>query len=100
MLRCFFSKKVAAFPRRGESCSNHLMHIPRRQTRARIGVLLGAIAFAASVPAGKILLRGLAPMAISGGLYLAAGLLCLGLLLADSGRKGTVEGRPRGGEWW
>ena len=33
------------------------MLIPRRQTRARIEVLLGALAFAASVPAGKNLFR-------------------------------------------
>jgi len=76
------------------------MHIPRRQTRARIEVLLGAIAFAASVPAGKILLRGLAPMAISGGLYLAAGLFCLGLLFVDAGRRASTENRLKGGEWW
>src|SRR5438552_3963020 len=76
------------------------MHGPKRQTRARIEVLLGALAFAASVPAGKILLRGLPPMAISGGLYLAAGLFCLGLLIADPERKATAENRLKGGEWW
>ena len=76
------------------------MHIPRRQTRARIEVLLGALAFAASVPAGKILLRGLAPMAISSGLYLAAGLFCLGLLFGESGRGPSTENRLKGGEWW
>src|SRR5436309_5521659 len=76
------------------------MHVPKRQTRARIEVLLGALAFAASVPAGKILLRGLPPMAISGGLYLAAGLFCLGLLFADSGRKASTENRLMGREWW
>jgi drug/metabolite transporter (DMT)-like permease len=71
----------------------------RRQTRARIEVLVGAVAFAASVPAGKLLLRGLPPMAISGGLYLAAGLFCLGLLLVDSGRKASAENRLKGSEW-
>ena len=76
------------------------MHGPKRQTRARIEVLLGALAFAASVPAGKILLRGLPPMAISGGLYLAAGLFCLGLLFAESGRSASTENRLKGGEWW
>ncbi len=35
---------------------------------ARIEVLLGALAFAASVPAGKLLLRDLPPLALSGAL--------------------------------
>src|SRR5205823_5650170 len=63
-------------------------------------VLFCALAFATSVPAGKILLRGLPPMAISGGLYLAAGLFCLGLMIADPERKATTENRLKGGEWW
>jgi len=63
-------------------------------------VILGAVAFAASVPAGKLLLRGLPPMAISGGLYLAAGLFCAGLLLAESVRGASMKNRLKGGEWW
>ena len=43
-----------------------------RVSRARLEVLIGALAFAASVPAGKLLLRGLPAPAISGGLYVAA----------------------------
>jgi len=39
-------------------------------------------------------------MAISGGLYLAAGLFCLGLLFAESGRSASTENRLKGGEWW
>src|SRR5213593_4295451 len=38
-----------------------------RQARARIEVLLGALAFAASVPVGKVLLRDFQPLALSGG---------------------------------
>src|SRR5216117_4586467 len=96
-----FCQQVDPLARRGESCSNDLMHIPRRQSRARIEVLLGAVAFAASVPAGKILLRGLAPMAISGGLYLAAGLFCLALLFVGPDRRASTENRLKGCElWW
>src|SRR5947207_665832 len=76
------------------------MHVPRRQTRARIEVILGAVAFAASVPAAKILLRGLALMAISGGLYLAAGLFCLALLSVGPDRRASTENRLKGREWW
>src|SRR5580765_3614015 len=71
-----------------------------RPTRARLEVVLGALAFAASVPAGKILLRGLSPMAISGGFYLAAGLFCSGLLLAGPVRGASTENRLNGREWW
>jgi drug/metabolite transporter (DMT)-like permease len=76
------------------------MRVLSRPTRARIEVLLGALAFAASVPAGKILLHGHPPMAISGGLYLAAGLFCAGLLLADPGRHASTHNRLQGSEWW
>jgi drug/metabolite transporter (DMT)-like permease len=67
--------------------------------RARFEVLVGALAFAASVPAGKLLLRNIPPLALSGGLYLAAGLLCSALLLATAGRRGNAENRVQGGEW-
>jgi drug/metabolite transporter (DMT)-like permease len=65
-----------------------------------VEVLLGALAFAASVPAGKLLLRGLPPMALSGGLYLAAGLFCGALLALESGRVRRDRNRLRGHEWW
>jgi drug/metabolite transporter (DMT)-like permease len=71
-----------------------------RQTRARIEVLLGALAFAASVPAGKLLLRGLPPMAISGGLYLAAGLFCSALLFLQRRGGASEANRIAGREWW
>lgn len=71
-----------------------------RQRRARLEVLLGALAFAASVPAGKLLLRDLSPLAISGGLYVAAGLFCA-TLLGIGRRSGTrPENRMRGADWW
>src|SRR5580765_5726805 len=71
-----------------------------RPTRARLEVVLGALAFAASVPAGKVLLRGLSPMAISGGVYVAAGLFCSILLLANPVRGTSTENRLKGREWW
>jgi len=69
-----------------------------RVSRARLEVLIGALAFAASVPAGKLLLRGLPAPAISGGLYVAAGLFCLGLLAFDV-RVGSAGNRLKGREW-
>ncbi len=71
-----------------------------RQNRARLEVLLGALAFAASVPAAKVLLRNLPPMAISGGLYLAAGVFCWGLLTAQPPARTMTGNRLRGHEWW
>ena len=62
-------------------------------------MLIGALAFAASVPAGKILLRDLPPIAISGGLYLAAGCFCGILLLASSRSTEQTQNRLRGREW-
>lgn len=72
----------------------------RRQTRARIEVLLGALAFAASVPAGKLLLNGLEPLVLSGALYLSAGLFCAALIGLESVRRpGRVRNRLQGREW-
>ncbi|HET7224599.1 MAG TPA: EamA family transporter [Candidatus Eisenbacteria bacterium] len=76
------------------------MAVARRPTRTRLEVLLGALAFAASVPAGKLLLRGLAPLALSGGLYLAAGALCAALLALQSRRQRRERNRLQGREWW
>jgi len=68
--------------------------------RARIEVLLGALAFAASVPAGKLLLRDLPPLALSGALYLAAGLFSLALLLVQPHDPAGHSNRLEGREWW
>ena len=71
-----------------------------RQARARLEVLLGALAFAASVPAGKFLLHDLPPLVVSGGLYLSAGLLCAALLWVGSIRHPESRGsRLQGSEW-
>lgn len=63
--------------------------------------MLAAIAFGASVPASKVLLAGVTPLALSGALYLSAGALCLGLVLL-SGRQSTprVESGAIGGTEW
>src|SRR5262245_18854029 len=68
-------------------------------TRARIEVLLGALAFAASVPAGKVLLRDLPPLALSGALYFTAGLLWFGFLLAQPRDHARASNRLKGREW-
>jgi len=70
-----------------------------RTLRARFEVLAGALAFACSIPAGKLLLRGLPPMAISGGLYLAAGAFCLVLLAVAGGDARGRANRLRGRDW-
>lgn len=71
----------------------------RRQTRARAEVLLGALAFAASVPAAKLLLRGFEPLTLSGGLYVSAGLFCAALLGFETLRGTSAPARLRGREW-
>ena len=64
--------------------------------RARVEVSLGALAFALSVPSGKTLLARVSPLALSGGLYLSAG-VCLALLVARS----RADARSlRGRDWW
>src|SRR5216117_3874014 len=70
-----------------------------RQARARIEVLLGALAFAASVPASKVLLRDFQPLALSGGLYLSAGLFCTVLLALESRRSRAPASRLQGQDW-
>ena len=70
-----------------------------KHARARLGVILGALAFAASVPAGKLLLHDLPPLVVSGGLYLSAGLFCAALLGVQSFRTKTGPNRLRGGDW-
>jgi len=76
------------------------MHVrSNRHVRARLEVLFGALAFAASVPAGKLLLRGASPLALSGGLYLAAGLLCALLIGIDAMGGLGERNRLAGREW-
>ena len=61
--------------------------------KAQVEVIVAALAFAASVPASKLLLADVAPLALSGVLYMSAGTLCAGLVLLSSRtRTGTVEG--------
>jgi drug/metabolite transporter (DMT)-like permease len=71
----------------------------RGKTRARIEVLAGAAAFAASVPAGKLLLRDLDPVVLSGGLYVAAGAFCALLLAMEPRRQHVPANLLRGREW-
>src|SRR6187549_826123 len=69
--------------------------------RARGEVVLAAVAFAASVPASKSLLAGVSPLALSGAVYLSAGILC-SILVGLSRRQGGVDGANnavRGREW-
>jgi drug/metabolite transporter (DMT)-like permease len=70
-----------------------------RQARARAEVLLGALAFAASVPAGKVLLHDFQPLVLSGGLYLSAGVFCAVLVALGSRRPGNGENRLQGHDW-
>ena len=72
-----------------------------RPRKAQVEVILAALAFAASVPASKLLLADVAPLALSGVLYVSAGGLCAGLAWL-SGRTGTKVGATntvRGAEW-
>jgi drug/metabolite transporter (DMT)-like permease len=71
----------------------------RAAFRARLEVLAGALAFAASVPAGKVLLRDVPPIALSGALYLSAGVFCSILLLLESRTARDARNRLRGNEW-
>ncbi len=71
-----------------------------RLRRGQAEVVLAALAFAASVPAGKRLLSDVEPLALSGAFYLSAGLLCA-ILLAVRRRGLPAESRNalRGSEW-
>ncbi|OGP81827.1 MAG: hypothetical protein A2Y95_00520 [Deltaproteobacteria bacterium RBG_13_65_10] len=62
--------------------------------------MLAALAYASSVPVAKTLLRDVSPLALSGGIYLAAGgvlglLWLVSTLRAPGSRKTTI----RGSEW-
>jgi len=64
--------------------------------RAQGEVVLAAFLFALGVPIGKTLLAGIPPVALSGGIYLSAGItLGISILLAPGGG----HERPRGGDW-
>lgn len=68
---------------------------------AQLEVVLAAVAFAVSVPATKLLLADVSPLALSSTLYLSAGFLCLVLVLLSN--RGTAPHREttsiRGTEW-
>jgi drug/metabolite transporter (DMT)-like permease len=68
--------------------------------RGQIEVIAAALAFAASVPANKVLLSDASPLALSGVLYLSAGILCA-ILFGLRRRTGapTESDRIRGIEW-
>ncbi len=69
--------------------------------RHQLEVIVAAAAFAASVPASKLLLADVTPLALSGTLYVSAGLLCA-LLTAISRRTAPEPTRGntiRGSEW-
>lgn len=83
------------------------MNSPRSEDRPRSGVLRGqleviaaAAAFAASVPAGKLLLADVSPLALSGAFYLSAGVLSSLLMLSSRApRAGAQRNTVRGREW-
>ena len=64
--------------------------------RAQSEVILAAFLFALGVPIGKTLLSGIPPVALSGGIYLSAGItLGISILLVPGGG----HERPRGSDW-
>jgi len=69
--------------------------------RAQLEVVFAALAFAASVPASKLLLRDIAPLALSGALYLSAGILCAVLVWLTRGTRVPAgeSNRLQGTEW-
>ena len=72
-----------------------------RMRKAQLEVMLAALAFAASVPANKLLLADVAPLALSGALYISAGILCAVLVwLSRRGSMATSGSNAiRGVEW-
>jgi drug/metabolite transporter (DMT)-like permease len=73
---------------------------PGDARRGQVEVIAAALAFAASVPATKILLADASPLALSGVLYLSAGVLCA-ILSGIFRRRDLTSGSAgiRGGEW-
>jgi drug/metabolite transporter (DMT)-like permease len=69
--------------------------------RGQLEVILAALAFGAGVPASKALLADVPPLALSGVLYLSAGVFCL-LLFAVAGRRtesSDHDNRIQGSDW-
>ena len=64
-------------------------------------MIFAALAFAAGVPANKLLLANVSPLALSGALYLSAGALCAALVgLSRRSSGGVIERNAvRGAEW-
>ena len=76
----------------------------RTRYRGQIEVVAAAVAFAASVPANKLLLAKVSPLALSGTLYLSAGILCAGLVWASrrppsAAAQAAVNNGVQGNEW-
>jgi drug/metabolite transporter (DMT)-like permease len=73
----------------------------RSISRAQVEVVLAAVAFAASVPANKLLLADVAPLALSGVLYISAGSVCacLAWLSRRTGTAASGTNTIRGAEW-
>ena len=75
-------------------------HAPEGTRRGQIEVVAAAAAFAASVPATKLLLADASPLALSGILYLSAGVLCAALAgISRWTEAGAGSKRVRGAEW-
>jgi len=74
---------------------------PAQRTRqGQLEVIVAALAFAASVPANKLLLAGTSPLALSGVLYLSAGVLCAVLVGIRDRAGGPAEhNKVAGAEW-
>ena len=68
---------------------------------AQLEVIAAGLAFALAVPVGKVLLADASPLALSGTLYLSAGLLCL--ILTAAARRGSAAadgaGALQGADW-
>jgi drug/metabolite transporter (DMT)-like permease len=68
--------------------------------RGQVEVIAAALAFAASVPATKLLLADASPLALSGVLYLSAGFLCAALAGGSRWTEAAAESKGvRGAEW-
>jgi drug/metabolite transporter (DMT)-like permease len=69
--------------------------------RGQLEVIAAALAFAASVPVTKMLLADVSPLALSGVLYLSAGVLCAVLAGISRRTEATAESKGiRGVEWF
>jgi len=77
------------------------MNPSARIRKAQAEVMLAALAFAVSVPANKLLLADVSPLALSGSLYMSAGTLCAILVwISRRGSPTSAESNTvRGKEW-